>query len=167
MRSGGPRWWVGKLRQLRAHVRAGVDASERAGLTSWLSPGQCAMFDAMAVADQRHGLDVVGSLRADGVVAIEVLTAGLLHDAGKGATGVIPRAVHALGHAYGSWLPTSVRWLPGMAVALDRLARHPETSAQLAAAAGCSTRTVELIRWQEAPRDPEFGDRLRLADEAN
>ncbi len=41
------------------------------------------------------------------------------------------------------------------------------TETGLAEAAGCSTRTVELIRWQEAPRDPEFGEPLRLADEAS
>ena len=33
--------------------------------------------------------------------------------------------------------------------------------------AGCSPRTVELIRHQEVPIDPEFGRLLRLADEAN
>jgi hypothetical protein len=32
---------------------------------------------------------------------------------------------------------------------------------------GCSPRTVELIRNQDAPLDPEFGELLRLADEAN
>ena len=37
----------------------------------------------------------------------------------------------------------------------------------MAEAAGCSPRTVELIRWQDAPRDPEAGERLRLADEAS
>jgi hypothetical protein len=37
----------------------------------------------------------------------------------------------------------------------------------MAAAAGCSVRTVELIRWQDAPRDPDAGERLRLADEAS
>ena len=37
----------------------------------------------------------------------------------------------------------------------------------LAAAAGCSPRTVELIRHQDAPRDAECGELLRLADEAN
>jgi hypothetical protein len=54
-----------------------------------------------------------------------------------------------------------------MGTKLDRLRTHADASARLAAAAGCSQRTVELIRWQEAPRDPEFGERLRLADEAN
>ncbi len=54
-----------------------------------------------------------------------------------------------------------------MRAPLERLARHAELSAELAAAAGCSERTVELIRWQEAPRDPEFGRLLALADEAS
>jgi hypothetical protein len=57
--------------------------------------------------------------------------------------------------------------VPGFSAALERLARHPEVSADLAAAAGCSARTVDLIRFQEAPTDPEFGELLRLADEAN
>jgi len=57
--------------------------------------------------------------------------------------------------------------LPGFGPALERLRTHAETSAAMAAAAGCSPRTVELIRNQDAPLDPEFGELLRLADEAN
>jgi hypothetical protein len=57
--------------------------------------------------------------------------------------------------------------IPGFHPAIDRLREHPETSASLAAAVGCSPRTVELIRHQDAPDDPEFGELLRLADEAN
>jgi hypothetical protein len=49
---------------------------------------------------------------------------------------------------------------------LARLIDHADGSARLAAAAGCPARTVELIRWQDAPQDPEYGERLRLADEA-
>ncbi len=146
---------------------ARVSDSERAALTAWLSSSQLALFDTMSVADRRHGLDVAATLQAGGVVEVDVLLAGLLHDAGKGATGVLPRVAYSLGQAYGSWLPRATRWVPGMAAGLDRLATHPETSATLAEVAGCSVRAVELIRWQEAPRDPEFGDRLRLADEAN
>jgi hypothetical protein len=37
----------------------------------------------------------------------------------------------------------------------------------MAAEAGCSPRAVDLIRYQYAPRDSEFGELLRLADEAN
>lgn len=167
MRPGTPPWWAGKVRQLMTHVRARVSVAERSALSGWVSEAQVNVFDAMTVADQRHGLDVVAALRRDGIADPDVLVAGLLHDAGKGATGAFPRVVHSLGQAFGPWLVSGMARLPGMAAPLIRLAEHPERSAAMAAAAGCSERTIELIRWQESPRDPEYGERLRLADEAN
>ena len=160
-------WWASKVRQLGAHLVARVSARERDELAAWLRPAELQLFDAMHVADRRHGLDVVTSLRAEGVSDPEVLLAGLLHDAGKGDTGVWPRVVYALGRAYGSWLWRGVGWLPGMHRSLERLRDHAEVSARLAADAGCPARTVELIRHQESPRDREFGELLRLADDAN
>ncbi|HET9082932.1 MAG TPA: hypothetical protein VFN41_00910, partial [Candidatus Limnocylindrales bacterium] len=77
---------------------------ERAELIDWLTPQQLALFDSMHIADQRHGLDVVATLRADGVADDDVLLAGLLHDAGKGQIGVWPRVAYSLGQAYGSWV---------------------------------------------------------------
>ena len=167
MRPGTLPWWAGKARQLLAHVRAQVSVAERSALSDWVSEAQVNLFDAMTVADQRHGLDVVAALRCDGIADPDVLVAGLLHDAGKGATGAFPRVLHSLGQAFGPWLVTGMARLPRLAVPLTRLAEHPERSAAMAAAAGCSERTIELIRWQESPRDPEYGERLRLADEAN
>ena len=120
----------------------------------------------MHVADRRHGLDVVASLRASGVTDPDALLAGLLHDAGKGDTGVWPRVAYSLSDAYGRWVLTVARRIPGFGTALDRLDRHAETSARLAGDAGCSPRPVALIRAQDAPTDPEFGELLRLADEA-
>jgi hypothetical protein len=166
-RAGSRSWWSAKVRRFRAYLGARVAAAERDALVSWLTPAQLELFDGMHVADRRHGLDVVATLRADGISEPDVLLAGLLHDAGKGNVGVLPRIVHSLGQAYGPVLPSLVRPLPGMHAALDRLADHPERSAVLAGAAGCSPRAIDLIRWQEAPHDPEFGERLRLADEAN
>lgn len=162
-----PSWWGGRVRQFRAHLRASVAPRERAALVPWLSPKQLALFDGMHVADRRHGLDVVASLRAEGVSEPDLLVAGLLHDAGKGQTGVWPRVAHALGQHYGTWIWRVSAVLPGFGPALDRLRTHAETSAALAAGAGCSPRTVELIRHQDAPTDPDFGELLRLADEAN
>ena len=54
-----------------------------------------------------------------------------------------------------------------MRAGIERLRTHAETSAQLAERAGATPRTVELIRHQEAPVDPEAGRLLQLADEAN
>jgi hypothetical protein len=144
-----------------------VTDDERRAAAALTTPAGLALFDSMHVADRRHGLDVVATLRADGIDDPEVLVAGLLHDAAKGDTGILPRVIHSLGQAWSGWIPRVARLVPGMGDSLDRLRTHAEVSARLAAAAGCSPRTVELIRWQEAPRDPEFGERLRLADEAN
>jgi hypothetical protein len=57
--------------------------------------------------------------------------------------------------------------MPGFRPALARLRDHAELSAGLATDAGCTSRTVELIRHQDAPVDPIDGRRLQLADEAN
>ena len=136
-------------------------------LVTWTTPAQRRLFDSMHVADQRHGLDVVASLRAEGVADRDVLLAGLLHDAGKGDTGVWSRVAFSLGQAYGPWVwRVSGAW-PGMAATLARLQDHAELSAALATDVGCSERTVALIRHQDDPRDPEFGELLRLADDAN
>jgi len=162
-----PVWWATKIRQFAGHLRARVEPRERETLAPWLSPAQLNLFDRMHVADRRHGLDVVAVLRAEGVGDPDVLLAGLLHDAGKGRTGVWPRVAWSLGEALGPWVLRAAGWLPGMAVALERLRGHPEASARLAERAGCSARTVDLIRHQDLPQDPEFGELLRLADEAS
>ncbi len=160
-------WWASKVRQFRSHVTARVGQGERAGLADWLTPEQLALFDSMHVADRRHGFDVVATLRREGAIDHDLLVAGLLHDAGKGQTGVWPRVAFALGQAYGPWVWRVSRVVPAWRAPLDRLAVHADASADLAEAAGCSPRTVELIRHQDAPVDPEAGRALQLADEAN
>jgi hypothetical protein len=160
-------WWRSKVRQFRTHVLARVSPAERASLAGWLTPAQLGLVDSMHIADRRHGLDVVASLRAEGVSDPDVLVAGLLHDCGKGDAGVVSRVVYALGQAYGGWIVRAVGIIPGLRRELERLATHAETSAALAGDAGCSARTVALIRDQEQPRDREFGVLLKLADEAN
>ncbi len=149
------------------HLRARVAPGERSGLAGWLTPASLELFDRMHVADQRHGLDVVATLRTEGVDDPDLLVAGLLHDAGKGATGVWPRVAYSLGAAHGAWVWRAAAVLPGFADALARLRDHAELSAEMAAAAGCTSRTVELIRHQDAPVDPVHGRLLKLADEAN
>ena len=167
MKPGSTAWWLAKVRQTKRHVLARVAARERDAVAAWLSPDQLALFDTMHVADRRHGLDVVAALRAGGMDDPEVLLAGLLHDAGKGDAGLVPRVVHSLGQARMPLATRAVGWWPGMRATLDRMRDHAETSARLAEAANCPPRTIGLIRWQDDPRDPEAGERLRLADEAS
>jgi hypothetical protein len=160
-------WWASKARQFRAHVGAAVAPSERAELVTWLASAQLALFDSMPTADRRHGLDVVASLRASGTTDPDLLLAGLLHDAGKGReVGLWPRVAWSLGERYGPWVWRLARMVPGFATALDRMRDHAERSAEVAQQAGCSPRTIDLIRHQAAPEDRD-GAVLRLADEAN
>jgi len=161
-------WWASRFRQFRSYLGARVAPGEQAELATWLTPAELALFEAMHVADQRHGLDVVATLRRAGVDERDVLLAGLFHDAGKGpAVGLWPRVAWSLGEAWGSWVVELAARLPGGRAAVERLRDHAEVSAVLAAAAGCPARTVALIRDQAAPRDRRFGELLRLADEAN
>jgi hypothetical protein len=160
-------WWASRTRQFRSHLRASVRPQERLDLAAWTTPQQRRLFDSMHVADRRHGLDVVSCLRSQGVAEPDVLLAGLLHDAGKGATGVWPRVAWTLGERYGRWVWRVAGVLPGYAAAFARLRDHAATSASLATAAGCSPLTVDLIRHQSTPVDPRYGELLRLADEAN
>ena len=160
-------WWGNRARQFRAHLVASVRPQERLDLAAWTTPRQQGIFDAMHVADQRHGLDVAMSLRARGVTEADVLVAGLIHDAGKGRTGVWPRVAWTLGERFGSWVWRIPALLPGFHASLVRLRDHAEISADMAAAAGCSPLTVDLIRHQASPRDRRYGELFRLADEAN
>jgi hypothetical protein len=89
-----------------------------------VTPTQLEVFDAMHVADQRHGLDVVATLRADGATDPDLLLAGLLHDAGKGDTGVWPRVAFSLGQHYGAWVWRAAGVVPGWSASLGRLHDH-------------------------------------------
>jgi hypothetical protein len=143
-----------------------VDAEERRVLAAWTTPAELALFDAMHVADRRHGLDVVAWLRRAGVRDRDVLAAGLLHDCAKGDTGAGPRIAWSLGEAFGAWIPAIASRVPGWSAPLERLRTHAEASADLCAAAGLATFAVDLVRHQEAPRDPRWGAVFHAADEA-
>ncbi len=133
----------------------------------WLTPAQLALFDRMQVADRRHGLDVVAGLRKAGATDPDLLVAGLLHDCGKGPhLRLAHRVAWSIGQRYGEWIWRASSHLPTFRYGLERLRTHAERSAELAAAAGCSPRTVELIRLAENPVD-EAGRLLLAADEAS
>jgi hypothetical protein len=168
-----PTWWTTKVRQTRAHLTAKVGPGERGALGWWVPAPLLKLFDAMPVADQRHGLDVVASLRASGGGDDrELLLAGLLHDCGKSTgnghgVGLLPRIAWSLGEAFGPRFVRLARRLPGFDRQLDRLRDHAQRSAQLVLASGASPRTADLIRDQAAASADPAGKLLRLADEAN
>jgi len=161
-------WWAAKVRRFARYFFARVGSSERRTLAAWLTAPQLAAFDAMHPADQRHGLDVVGALRAAGHGDDDLLIAGLLHDCGKGrAIHVWHRVAWSLADHYGLRLRSAALRLPTFPSAFATLDAHADRSAQLALEAGCSVRTAELIRHQAEPIDAELGRALFLADQAN
>ncbi|HEX7491763.1 MAG TPA: hypothetical protein VF337_08695 [Candidatus Limnocylindrales bacterium] len=164
-------WWSGKVRRTWAVVHARVADGERQDLVDWLTPAQLALFDGMTVADRRHGLDVLAYLRGDsgsGAVGdTDLLLAGLLHDCGKGPkVRLLHRIAWALGQHYGAWIWRVAEPIPTFRAGLAGLRQHAERSAELATEAGCSARTIDLIRNQETPTN-DAGRLLLAADEAN
>ncbi|MFH1475196.1 MAG: hypothetical protein ABIG85_04980 [Chloroflexota bacterium] len=161
-------WWASKARQLGRHVVARVRPVEHAALAEWLTPAQLALFDAMPVADRRHGLDVVSALRAAHVTDRDVHLAGLFHDAGKGQSiRLWQRVAWSLGELLGPWVHRLAARLPGGDVAMARLRDHAERSAELAAAVGCPPGSVALIRGEAGPGAAASLAALRAADEAS
>ncbi|HUP83690.1 MAG TPA: hypothetical protein VM284_05835 [Candidatus Limnocylindria bacterium] len=161
-------WWAGKVRRFGRYFTGRVGAAEKADLSAWLIGPQLALFDSMHPADQRHGLDVVAALRAEGHVQPELLLAGLLHDSGKGrALHVWHRVSWSLGERYGPRVERLLERLPTFHKAFGTMRDHAARSAELAAAAGCSAATADLIRNQAEPTDPVLGRALLLADRAN
>lgn len=130
-------------------------------------PAQMALFDGMTAPDRRHGLDVVADLRSAGSTDRDLLAAGLLHDCGKGRrVRLVHRVAWSLGGRYGAWIWRASSHLPTFRAGLGALRDHARRSAELAAEAGCTPRTVALILNQEAPTD-DAGRLLFAADEAN
>jgi hypothetical protein len=144
-----------------------ITTLERTDLAVWLTDAQFSLFNSMHRADQRHGLDVVATLRGSGHTEPDLLLAGLLHDCGKG------RSLH-IWHRVGWSLAEPHRRIkrvlllvPTFRPAFATLASHADRSAELALAAGCSERTADLIRHQGEAGDRELGTALFLADEAS
>jgi len=160
-------WWASKARQLGRHLVARVAPGERAELAGWLTPAQLSLFDGMPTADRRHGLDVLGRLRALGADDRDLLLAGLFHDAGKGPSiRLWHRVSWSLGEHLGSWAHRLAGRLPGGGDAMARLRDHAERSAALALAAGCARRTADLIRGEAPDQDAVAASLLLQADEA-
>jgi hypothetical protein len=131
-----------------------------------LSPEQYRLFLRMAEADQAHSFRVFQALIGSGEDHPDLLTAALLHDAGKA------------GRSFPLWKRTAAvlleRWVPedpgpsesapssGWKQALDLSRRHPARGAELARKAGASPLAVRLIRYhQTAPEDFPGDDRER------
>jgi hypothetical protein len=143
-----------RVKQFWRALTAQVTEAELRGSLRALPPQARLLFRQQSVQDQRHALNVYYALREAGHTAPNLLAAALLHDLGKAQatlhlwqrTVVVllgrfaPRRLAALTAPCepGSW-----RW------PFFVYAHHPELGARQAQEAGCSPRTVALIRRHE------------------
>lgn len=117
---------------------------------SVLTPAEVDVFRRYAPADQRHAYGVLRVLRAAGHDHPDLLAAALLHDVGK--TRCRPRAwERVLGTVAERLFPGWIeRWGTGEPRGWRRpfviRAQHAAWGAEMAAAAGSSPLTVDLIR---------------------
>ena len=109
------------------------------------------LFASMSGHDQRHCLDVYERLRAAGCEDGEVLTAALLHDAGKGyLAGKRVRLWHRVAYVMLENGPkTGVKLASRASGGIATLRDHGERGAVLADAFGASAEVVHLLREME------------------
>lgn len=133
---------------------------------AWLSGAQLALFQAMQPSEQAHSARVARALLDQGVEDPDLLTAALLHDAGKSrcplrpweraaiviARAICPDCAERWGRA-GSG--TDYRWRKPFVVA----AQHPAWGEQIALAAGVTPRAAALIRRHQELLPPPGGER--------
>jgi hypothetical protein len=161
---------VHRVEQFLGHVRARVTPDEAAAARELLPDAAWTLFAAMPVADRRHALDVMARLRAAGIEDRDVHVAALLHDAGKGhrlrlwhrVAGVLLEAVWPTQlERIASPDPRSWRY------AFHLYLHHADLSADSAAAAGCSARSVAFIRGHPRQADASLAAAFAAADEAS
>ena len=159
-----------RVEQFLGHLRAGVGADEVARAHALLTADARSLFDGMPVADRRHALDVVDRLIERRQEEPDLLAAALLHDVAKGHR---MRLWHRVG---GVLLEAAApRLLARLASPERRSWRYPfhlylhhaALSADAAARAGCSPRTVALIRGSTDQADASLAAALAAADEAS
>ena len=159
-----------RVRQLIGHLTARVRPDEAALAARILPASAVPLFEAMPVADRRHGLDVAQRLLARGLDDRDLLAAALLHDAAKGhrmrlwhrVGGVLlgrvaPGALERLAS------PDAQSWRHGFHLYLH----HGPMSADAALNAGCSPRAAAFIRATAGPDDASLAAALHAADEAS
>jgi putative nucleotidyltransferase with HDIG domain len=168
---------VYRVRQFVQAAGAWIRPEDAREIRRYLSPAAVELFQSMPRYDQQHALHVLRTLQGRDYTDPDLLAAALLHDVGKTVrqTGALQ-----LWHRVAVVLMRAFR--PGL---LERIGRdragswrqpfyvqqhHAAIGAELARAAGCSARTVELILHHEdrssQERDPLLAV-LRAADDVN
>ena len=140
-----------RFRQFSKFCRATVSKAEQRIAAEQLGESLFPLFMKMALPDQRHCLDVYHSLRTNGCDDPEMLTAALIHDAGKRNVGIWQRVAYVL---LKQLAPRQLHRIAsngtGWRVGLSSLHYHEKVGGQLAKAAGASDDIVHLISGDSA-----------------
>jgi hypothetical protein len=128
-------------------------------LFPYLTPVQQLLFRQMQPSEQAHAYQLLKRLETAGQTNADLLAAALLHDVGKilYPLSILDRVMIVLGKRFFS--RAVQHWAEGTPSGL-RLPfvvaeRHAEWGADLAAQAGATSRTVELIRRHQEPPLPD------------
>jgi hypothetical protein len=155
-----------RVRQFARSVRPHVSKSEFEEASRILGPSLYPLFASMQAADQRHGLDVLQRLAADGCSDEEMLQAALIHDAGKGS---IAGARIGLHHRV---LFVLLRPLPGTIDALAKFSGgmrgmrdHDRRTIELAREYGAGDGVVRLLQAMNGDGRDERAQALIAADD--
>jgi len=152
-------------------ARPNLSDLDRALAEEWLPEDQLLLFLSQSEADQRHAVMAARLLLGAGYASSDLIAAALLHDVGKRGAHFTPwhRTIIAVLEA--AW-PGLLHWLSRWQAhrsfrpfALHEV--HCQEGATLAAEAGASLRTVELIKahHQHSPGTDVELQMLQWADE--
>jgi hypothetical protein len=145
-----------RLRQFRDALFFRPQPEHYRGAEKLLSPSLYQLFQSLPPAEQRHGLSIYRKLASQGYTDASLLSAALLHDAGKVRCPLrLWERVWAV--LIQHYLPKlAVRWASGKPAGLKRAlvaaANHAQWGAQMAAEHGAEPLVVEVIRQHQDKR---------------
>ena len=166
--TGSARHRVG---QFWRHASARVTEQERGAVEQLLGPALWPLFAGLPVNDQRHGLDVLETVRRlEGEPDRLLQQAALLHDVGKAGAefSVVERSLTVFLRAASSrLLQALLRARPGFARRYDVYVDHARIGAQRLRAAG-APELAAIVAEHHAPKPmSEITRRLQRADGRN
>ena len=166
--TGSARHRVG---QFWRHAAARVSEQERVAVEHLLGPALWPLFAALPVNDQRHGLDVLETVRQlEGQPDRLLQQAALLHDVGKAGAqfSVLDRSLTVfLRAASPRLLQTLLKARPGFARRHDVYVDHARIGSERLRAAGAAELAAVVAEHHQADPTSDVTRRLQRADGRN
>jgi hypothetical protein len=157
-----------RVGQFWRHASARVSAEELANAERLLGPQLAGFFLSLPLNDQRHGLDVLATMRRlEGDPGELLQQAALLHDMGKGLVtfSIIERSFTVLIKALSpSALTALLRTRPGLQLRYRTYADHAAVGARLLEAAGAPELAAIVAEHHDPQPRLDLTRRLQRAD---